>query len=53
MMHNPTAFADMPASTAPLAVAGHTHCGQIALPGTPRWSYLGLNEEERVVADGS
>jgi len=52
MMHNPTAFADMPARTAPLAVAGHTHCGQIALPGMPRWSYLGLTQEERIVADG-
>ncbi|WP_298462440.1 metallophosphoesterase [uncultured Cellulomonas sp.] len=52
MMHNPTPFADMPAGTAPLAVAGHTHCGQIALPATPRWSYLGLTEEEEVVADG-
>ena len=52
MMHNPTAFADMPAGTAPLAVAGHTHCGQVALPGAPRWSYLGLTAEESIVADG-
>jgi len=52
LMHNPTAFADMPAGSAPLAVAGHTHCGQIALPGAPRWSYLGLTEQEQVVADG-
>jgi predicted MPP superfamily phosphohydrolase len=33
-------------------VAGHTHCGQVALPGTPHWSYLGLTEEEALVADG-
>lgn len=52
MMHNPTAFPRLPAGSAPLAVAGHTHCGQIALPGTPRWSYLGLSEEEKLVADG-
>lgn len=52
LMHNPTAFPDLPAGTAPLAVAGHTHCGQVALPGTPRWSYMGLTEEEKVVAEG-
>lgn len=52
LMHNPTAFPDLPPGSAPLAVAGHTHCGQVALPGTRRWSYLGLTEEEKVVADG-
>lgn len=52
MMHNPTSFPELPAGSAPLAVAGHTHCGQIALPGLPRWSYLGLTEEEALVADG-
>lgn len=52
LMHNPTAFPSLPAGSAPLAVAGHTHCGQIALPGTPRWSYLALTEEEALVADG-
>ncbi|WP_345216687.1 metallophosphoesterase [Georgenia halophila] len=52
MMHNPTAFARLPAHSAPLAVAGHTHCGQIVLPGAPRWSYVGLTEDEEVVADG-
>jgi predicted MPP superfamily phosphohydrolase len=52
LMHNPTSFPDLPAGSAPLAVAGHTHCGQIAFPGTPDWSYLGLSEEEALVADG-
>lgn len=52
MMHNPTIFADFPAHTAPFAVAGHTHCGQVALPGTPQWSYVGLSAEEALVADG-
>jgi uncharacterized protein len=52
LMHNPTAFPELPAGAAPLAVAGHTHCGQIALPGTPHWSYLGLTDEEEIVADG-
>ncbi len=52
LMHNPTVFSQLPAYAAPLAVAGHTHCGQLALPGTPDWSYLALTQEERVVADG-
>ncbi|NEK85010.1 metallophosphoesterase [Blastococcus saxobsidens] len=52
VMHNPTTFDRLPAGTAPLAVAGHTHCGQVALPGAPRWSYMGLTEEEAIVADG-
>lgn len=52
LLHNPTAFPAIPAGSAPLAVAGDTHCGQIALPGTADWSYLGLTEEETVVADG-
>lgn len=52
LMHNPTSFPELPARSAPIALAGHTHCGQIALPGTPRWSYLALTEEEALVADG-
>lgn len=52
LMHNPTTFPTLPAHSAPLAVAGHTHCGQIALPFAPRWSYLDLSAEEEVVADG-
>ena len=52
MMHNPTAFPLLPPRSAPFTVAGHTHCGQIALPGTPRWSYLALTDEEKLVADG-
>ncbi|GAB2696438.1 metallophosphoesterase [Thalassiella azotivora] len=52
LMHNPTSFPSLPAGSAPLAVAGHTHCGQVALPGAPDWSYLGLSDEEAVVADG-
>ena len=52
VMHNPTVYDQLPAGTAPLAVAGHTHCGQVALPGTPRWSYIALTEEEKTVAEG-
>jgi predicted MPP superfamily phosphohydrolase len=52
LMHNPTVFDQLPAHAAPLAVAGHTHCGQVALPFAPDWSYMGLTTEERIVADG-
>lgn len=52
LMHNPTTFPEFPAGSAPFAIAGHTHCGQIALPAAPDWSYLGLTAEEALVADG-
>ena len=52
MMHNPATYPEIDEGRAPLAVAGHTHCGQIALPGTPAWSYLQLRAEERIVVDG-
>ncbi|MDP8928201.1 MAG: metallophosphoesterase, partial [Actinomycetota bacterium] len=52
-MHNPNSFPAIPPRDAPLAIAAHTHCGQIALPGLPRWWYLELVFEERqVVVDG-
>lgn len=52
LMHNPTSFAALPPSTAPLAVAGHTHGGQIRLPFTPEWSWLTFAKEDQVHADG-
>ena len=52
LMHNPTGFPALPAGSTPLALAGHTHCGQVALPGAEPWSYLGLSGEEAVAADG-
>ncbi len=52
LMHNPTVFPELPPSSAPLTLAGHTHCGQVTLPGAPRWAYLALTSEERIVADG-
>lgn len=52
MMHNPNTFPALPPGSAPLAVAGHTHCGQIAVPGTPQWSWLTWTTNETMVADG-
>jgi uncharacterized protein len=52
MMHNPVTFPRLPPGSAPLAVAGHTHCGQIAVPGLDAWSWYQLARDERVVVDG-
>lgn len=52
MMHNPDSFAALPPRTAPLAVAGHTHGGQIRLPFLPEWSWLALTSDEEVHVDG-
>ncbi|MFD1032536.1 metallophosphoesterase [Metaplanococcus flavidus] len=42
MMHNPKTFETLPAEAAPVSVAGHTHGGQMRIPGTPQWSYTAL-----------
>jgi len=52
LMHNPDSFEQFPANTAPLAVAGHTHGGQIRVPGLPQWSWLRLTQKDEVYADG-
>ncbi len=51
-MHNPDSFADLPAGAAPLALAAHTHGGQVRLPFTPDWSWLDLVKDEESHADG-
>lgn len=51
MMHNPETFGTLPAESAPVSVAGHTHGGQMRIPGTPNWSYTSLvseNEENYI-----
>lgn len=52
LMHNPTTFRDLPPGSAPLAFAGHTHCGQVAVPGLDVWSWYELTVDERVAVDG-
>jgi uncharacterized protein len=52
LMHNPSAFEDLPADSAPLALAGHTHGGQIRIPGLPFWSWLSIVRAGEVHADG-
>lgn len=52
LMHHPDSFQAMPPGTAPLAVAGHTHGGQLALPFAPHWSWLTFTKSDNVQADG-
>ncbi len=52
LMHNPDDFEYFPENTAPLALAGHTHGGQIRLPNSPQWSWLRFTQDDKVYADG-
>lgn len=52
MMHNPESFEQFPPYSAPLAVAGHTHGGQVRIPNLPQWSWLRLVQSDQVYADG-
>lgn len=52
LMHNPDSFRMLEANSAPVAVAGHTHGGQIRTPFSTTWSYLALIQEGEVTADG-
>lgn len=52
MMHNPDSFETVPANSAPLTVAGHTHGGQVRVPGLPQWSWLRFTQKDKVYADG-
>ena len=52
LMHNPESYRQIPAGEAPLALAAHTHGGQIRLPGTPTFSWLDIVRRGETVADG-
>lgn len=52
LMHNPATFPDLPAGTAPLAVAGHTHGAQVRAPFFPEISLLGLRTPDGYPIDG-
>lgn len=52
IMHNPKSFAAIEAGEAPLAVAGHTHGGQIRLPFSPGWSLVSMLAAGEIHTDG-
>jgi len=52
LMHNPNSFERMAAGSAPLALAAHTHGGQLRVPFRPEWSRLSVVKDETVHADG-
>ena len=52
LMHNPDTFEQFPANSAPLALAGHTHGGQVRVPNSPQWSWLKFTQDDKVFADG-
>lgn len=51
MMHNPRTFDEMPAESAPLTVACHTHGGQVRIPFLPHWSWIHWARPGKVHAD--
>lgn len=51
-MHNPDSFEPLPSGTAPLAMAAHTHGGQVRLPFLPEWSWMTFAKEDKVHVDG-
>ena len=51
-MHNPASFERIPSGQAPLALAAHTHGGQVRLPFLPEWTWLSYVKGEKIHADG-
>ena len=52
LMHQPASFGDIPAHAAPVAIAGHSHGGQIRLPIVSRGFWLGYSDRERLPREG-
>lgn len=52
LMHNPNTFDELPPGSAPLAVAGHTHGGQVRIPLLPQWTWLTFVRADQVHTDG-
>ena len=50
-MHNPDSFEPLPPGTAPLAMAAHTHGGQVRIPFLPEWSWMSFVKEDEIHAD--
>ena len=52
LMHNSEAFRDIPSEEAHLALAAHTHGGQVRVMPGPRTSWLDIVRNGEVAADG-
>ena len=50
--HNPDIVTMLPANSAPFAVSGHTHGGQIRIPFTPDWNMLDVAVNGEFHAEG-
>lgn len=52
LMHNPASFLDLPPGSAPIALAAHTHGGQVRIPFLPNWSWIRIVLDQPTPADG-